>query len=146
MAAHGRVIARAFGIGYHDGRTGLTKTDNRPLAVRQVDHKNIRLGTYGGSLIATQPAGPGILDFIFWGALHQQDYPVRLRRTRVALGASPRRRAVEMKPTKDLLQGEHHFVDSGGWLSDDATLNYSRRMITFERFYLFLIVFTDFSN
>jgi hypothetical protein len=69
MAAHGRVIARAFGIGYHDGRTGLTKTDNRPLAVRQVDHKNIRLGTYGGSLIATQPAGPGTLDFIFWGAL-----------------------------------------------------------------------------
>lgn len=69
MAAHGRVIARAFAIGYHDGRTGLTKTDNRPLAVRQIDHKNIRLGTYGGSLIATQPAGPGTFDFIFWGAL-----------------------------------------------------------------------------
>ena len=69
MAAHGRVIARAFAIGYHDGRTGLTKTDNRPLAVRQTDHKNIRLGTYGGSLIATQPAGPGTFDFIFWGAL-----------------------------------------------------------------------------
>ncbi|HEX3662867.1 MAG TPA: alginate export family protein [Acidobacteriaceae bacterium] len=67
-AAHGRVLARAFAIGYHDGRTGITKTDNRPLAVRQADHKNIRLGTWGGSLIATQPAGPGTLDFVFWGA------------------------------------------------------------------------------
>lgn len=67
-AAAGRVIARAFAIGYHDGRTGITKTDNRPLAVRQADHKNIRLGSYGGSLIATQPAGPGDLDFVFWGA------------------------------------------------------------------------------
>jgi hypothetical protein len=68
-AAHGRILARAFAIGYHDGRTGITKTDNRPLAVRQADHKNIRLGTWGGSLIATQPAGPGTLDFVFWGAL-----------------------------------------------------------------------------
>jgi hypothetical protein len=57
-AAHGRVLARTFGIGYHDGRTGLTKTDNRPLPVRQADHKNIRLGTYGGDVIATQAAGP----------------------------------------------------------------------------------------
>lgn len=64
----GRVIARGFGIGYHDGRTGITKTDNRPAAVRAADHKNIRLGTYGGSLIATQPAGPGTFDFVFWGA------------------------------------------------------------------------------
>ena len=69
IADHGRVIARAFAIGYHDGRTGVTKTDNRPLAVRQADHKNIRLGTYGGDLIATQPAGPGTFDFVFWGAL-----------------------------------------------------------------------------
>jgi hypothetical protein len=69
MAAHGRVLARAFAIGYHDGRTGITKTDNRPLAVRQTDHKNIRLGTYGGDLVATQPAGPGTFDFVFWGAL-----------------------------------------------------------------------------
>jgi len=67
-AAHGRVIARAFGIGYHDGRTGITRSDDRPAAVRATDHNNIRLGTYGGDLIATQPAGPGSFDFIFWGA------------------------------------------------------------------------------
>jgi hypothetical protein len=67
-AAHGRVIMRAFGVGYHDGRTGITKSDNRAAAVRAADHKNIRLGTYGGDVIATQPAGPGSFDFIFWGA------------------------------------------------------------------------------
>jgi hypothetical protein len=65
----GRVLWRAFAIGYHDGRTGVTKSDNRPLAVRQADHKNIRLGTYGGDLIAALPAGPGNFDFLFWGAL-----------------------------------------------------------------------------
>ncbi|HEX4065203.1 MAG TPA: alginate export family protein [Acidobacteriaceae bacterium] len=75
-AAHGRVVARAFGIGYHDGRTGITKTDNRPAAVRALDHKNIRLGTYGGSLIATQPSGPGAFDFVFWGALQNGNWGV----------------------------------------------------------------------
>ncbi len=73
-SAHGRVVARAFGIGYHDGRTGITKTDNRPAAVRAADHRNIRLGTYGGSLIATQPAGPGAFDFVFWGALQNGNW------------------------------------------------------------------------
>jgi Alginate export len=67
-AAHGHVLWRAFAMGYHDGRTGLTKTDNRPLNVRTADHHNIRLGTYGGDLIAEAPAGPGNFDFLFWGA------------------------------------------------------------------------------
>lgn len=73
-AAGGRVVARAFGIGYHDGRTGVTKTDNRPLGVRAADHKDIRLGTYGGDVIATQPAGPGSFDFVFWGALQNGNW------------------------------------------------------------------------
>jgi hypothetical protein len=76
VAAQGHVVARAFAIGYHDGRTGLTKTDNRPLAVRATDHKNIRLGTYGGSLIATASAGPGSFDFIFWGAYQNGQWGV----------------------------------------------------------------------
>ena len=59
----------AFAIGYHDGRTGLTKTDNRALAVRSADHQNIRIGTYGGDLLAAVPSGPGQFDFLFWGAL-----------------------------------------------------------------------------
>ena len=63
------VLWRAFAIGYHDGRTGLTKTDNRALAVRSTDHQNIRVGTYGGDLLAAVPSGPGQFDFLFWGAL-----------------------------------------------------------------------------
>lgn len=64
-----RLLWRVFAAGYHDGRTGLTKTDNRALTVRQADHRNIRIGTYGGDLIAAIPAGPGTLDFLFWGAV-----------------------------------------------------------------------------
>lgn len=63
-----RILWRAFAIGYHDGRTGLTKTDNRALVTRSDDHKNIRIGTYGGDLLASIPAGPGRFDFLFWGA------------------------------------------------------------------------------
>jgi len=67
-AAGQHVLWRAFAIGYHDGRTGVTKTDNRALAVRSADHNNIRIGTYGGDLLASIPAGPGQFDFLFWGA------------------------------------------------------------------------------
>jgi len=63
------ILWRAFAIGYHDGRTGLTKTDNRALAARSTDHNNIRIGTYGGDLLAAIPAGPGRFDLLFWGAL-----------------------------------------------------------------------------
>jgi hypothetical protein len=66
---HGRLQWRAFADGYHDGRTGVVKTDNRPLAVRQGDHKNIRIGTYGADLYTVIPAGAGNLDFVAWGAL-----------------------------------------------------------------------------
>ncbi len=68
-ALHQHVLWRAFAIGYHDGRTGLTKTDNRSLSVRKQDTKNIRIGTYGGDLLAAVPAGPGQFDVLFWGAL-----------------------------------------------------------------------------
>jgi len=62
------VLVRVFADGYHDGRTQITKTDNRPAAVRAADHENIRLGTFGGSMIATIPAGKNIIDAVFWGA------------------------------------------------------------------------------
>lgn len=59
---------RGFAVAYHDGRTGVVKTDNRALAVRSADHENIRLGTYGGDLVTAIPAGPGTFDLLFWGA------------------------------------------------------------------------------
>jgi hypothetical protein len=60
---------RVFAIGYHDGRTGITKTDNRALAVRQTDHQNIRIGTYGADFLTALPAGPGQFDCLGWGVL-----------------------------------------------------------------------------
>jgi Alginate export len=63
------VLWRAFAAGYHHGRTGLTKTDNRALPLRAADHQNVRIGTYGGDLLATIPAGQGKFDFLFWGAI-----------------------------------------------------------------------------
>ncbi len=64
-----RILWRAFASGYHDGRTGLAKTDNRALGLRAADHRDIRIGTYGGDLLAAVPMGPGKFDFLFWGAL-----------------------------------------------------------------------------
>ncbi len=69
LDAHGHILWRVFGIGYHDGRTGLTKTDNRPLPVRAADHKNIRIGTYGGDVAISAPLGRGNADLMVWGAL-----------------------------------------------------------------------------
>jgi hypothetical protein len=63
------VLWRAFALGYHDGRTGVTKTDNRPLGIRKADHNNIRVGTYGGDIIATIPTRGGQFDLLAWGVL-----------------------------------------------------------------------------
>jgi hypothetical protein len=66
--AKDRVLIRGFGLGYHDGRTGLTKTDNRTAAARALDHKNIRIATFGGDMIAALPVGKNTLDLLAWGA------------------------------------------------------------------------------
>lgn len=63
------LLWRAFAIGYHDGRTGITKTDNRATAAKAADHQNIRVGSYGGDFLAAVPTGHGQFDFLFWGVL-----------------------------------------------------------------------------
>ena len=67
--AQKRVLVRGFAIGYHDGRTGLTKTDNRTAAARALDHKNIRIESYGADVIAAVPVGKNTVDLLFWGVL-----------------------------------------------------------------------------
>ncbi|WP_263384371.1 alginate export family protein [Granulicella arctica] len=67
-------IWRLFAIDYHDGRTGVVKTDNRALAVRTADHKNIRVGSYGADFLTTIPAGPGSVDVVFWGVLQNGNW------------------------------------------------------------------------
>ena len=63
------LLFRVFGVGYHDGRTGLTKTDNRTAAARALDHQNIRIGTYGAEVITAIPTKTGALDLLFWGVV-----------------------------------------------------------------------------
>jgi hypothetical protein len=58
---------RVLAMQYHDGR-GTVKTDNRPLATRQADKGNIRLGTFGGNLVQTFQTSRGTADVVAWGA------------------------------------------------------------------------------
>lgn len=62
-------LVRGFAMGYHDGRTGIVKTDNRALTVRQTDRGNIRIGSYGADVISAIPAAGNTVDFLFWGVL-----------------------------------------------------------------------------
>lgn len=57
---------RAFAIYYHDWRRVL-KTDSRPLAVRQQDFANIRVGSFGGHFMHVSETGAGDVDFTLWG-------------------------------------------------------------------------------
>jgi hypothetical protein len=67
--AQRHLLVRGFALGYHDGRTGLTKTDNRTAAARALDHKNIRVGSYGANAITAIPVGKNSVDLLFWGVL-----------------------------------------------------------------------------
>ena len=126
------VLWRAFAIGYHDGRTGLTKTDNRALAVRSADHENIRVGTYGGDLLAAVPAGPGQFDFLFWGALQNGSWG--------KLGDSANAAAIEggyqltKAPTAPWLRGGW-FRSSGDNNATDGTHNTFFQILPTPRIY-----------
>ena len=67
--AHQHLQVRGFALGYHDGRTFVVKTDNRTLAVRQADHRNIRIGSYGANAAAAIPIARGTMDLLAWGVL-----------------------------------------------------------------------------
>jgi hypothetical protein len=66
---HGNGEWRIFGLGYNDYRSGVVKTDNRPLAVRTADTGHINIGTYGGHYLQTVQSSSGTVDFLFWGVL-----------------------------------------------------------------------------
>ncbi len=72
-----RVLARSFALGYHDGRTGLLKTDNRSAAARALDHRNIRIGSYGADVITALPVGRQTLELVFWGVLQNGRWGVQ---------------------------------------------------------------------
>lgn len=57
---------RALALHYHDGR-GALKTDNRPLALRRTDTRNIRLTTIGGNYVTAVKTACGTVDLLAWG-------------------------------------------------------------------------------
>lgn len=60
---------RVFAAGYVDQRRGVHKTDNRPLAIRASDTKQVRIGTYGGDYVQVfHTSEHGQFDFLVWGA------------------------------------------------------------------------------
>ncbi len=66
--AHTGSELRVFAMGYHDGR-GLLKIDNRPLAAREADASNIRIGTFGINYALVAPIPHlGKWDMVVWGA------------------------------------------------------------------------------
>ena len=59
---------RIFGIGYDDPRGTVLKTDNRPLAARRADNKDILLGTFGADYLRIfNTSRAGKFDFLVWG-------------------------------------------------------------------------------
>jgi hypothetical protein len=70
---------RIFDIYYDDFRP-VVKTDNRPLAVRNADHANIRLWTVGGHYVHALKTAAGILEFMGEGAVQFGDWGVQQQR------------------------------------------------------------------
>jgi hypothetical protein len=137
------MLWRAFAAAYHDGRTGVTKTDNRALAVRQADHGNVRIGTYGADLLTAIPAGPGQFDFLFWGTLQHGSWG--------ALGHDADAAAVEggyqlsHVSTSPWLRGGW-FRSSGDNNSTDTTHNTFFQMLPTPRVYARLPFFNLMNN
>jgi Alginate export len=60
---------RVFGLGYHDYRDSVLKTDNRSLVVRRLDTDTIGIGTAGGHYLGVATTGIGTIDVLGWGAV-----------------------------------------------------------------------------
>lgn len=60
--------ARLFALWYEDDR-GVSKTDNRPDAVREADGEPVRITTFGGHVVQVFPTPSGPVDLLLWGAL-----------------------------------------------------------------------------
>ena len=66
-----RTEARAFWIYYHDGRPSngdVVVLDNRPLAARQGDRRDLDVHTLGANVLHVEPIGRGKADALLWFA------------------------------------------------------------------------------
>jgi hypothetical protein len=60
------VDLRLFYLYYEDARNNAVKVDNRPIAVRRADHKDIAVHSWGGHAASVAPLGPGKIDGLLW--------------------------------------------------------------------------------
>ncbi len=60
------IDCRLFYLYYEDRRRETIKVDNRPLAVRELDHEAISLQTIGAHAMTAFDVGPGIVDLLAW--------------------------------------------------------------------------------
>jgi hypothetical protein len=60
--------ARVYALWYQDDR-GVTKTDNRPVPLREADRDAVRLTTFGAHLLQVFPTSSGPVDLLLWGAV-----------------------------------------------------------------------------
>jgi hypothetical protein len=80
---HGKYAAtdwRVFALGYRDYRSGVVKTDNRAVALRNADADSINIGTYGGHILQIVPTETGPIDLLFWGALQTGSWGTQSQR------------------------------------------------------------------
>ncbi|MGC8794329.1 MAG: alginate export family protein [Bryobacteraceae bacterium] len=85
---------RLEGIYYHDWRH-VTKTDNRPLAVRQADFASLRLLTFDGHHLRLAHTRAGTFDALAWIALqagHWGELPHRAYAVVLEMGWQPSRK------------------------------------------------------
>jgi hypothetical protein len=90
---------RLFFIEYDDFRH-ILKTDNRPLAARRADLRNIRVDTFGGHSIHAVETGAATFDVVLWGALQTGRWGVQQQRAAsadVEAGVQPKALA-KLKP------------------------------------------------
>ena len=64
---------RLFSLAYQDRRS-VVKTDNRPLAARQRDAEDVRVGTFGAHYLHVVRTPAGDVDLLLWGALQGGDW------------------------------------------------------------------------
>ncbi len=109
---------RLFGIYYDDFRS-VTKTDNRPAAVRAADHADIRIWTLGGHYVNALKTSAGIFDVLGEGAFQFGDWGVQKQRSAMAdleAGFQPN----VLGRLKPWIQGGYYYGSGDGNAKDNV--------------------------
>jgi hypothetical protein len=110
---------RIFGLGYNDDRSGVVKSDNRPLAVRTADTGHINIGTYGGDYLQTVQSAVGTVDLLFWGVLQNGSWG-RLAQRSGAMAAEAGWQPAGLRFIRPWLRGGFDYGSGDGNPNDNT--------------------------